>query len=146
MSMMNEKAPTRNRRRFPPWLTLAIGGLAGLLLPLAMRLLGNDVTYFQAALSVVLGIVGGAVVWFMDLADDSECRGVAPNPRLTVILLVASTFLFWIPVIGLALISYAIYRSRWLEVSDWVLFPFTCFFFLSVGITLVWGIILVLSV
>ena len=129
-------------RRFPSWLTPLFGCLTGLSIAGYAKLFGGGATAMQIAAIIVLSTAAGKILSFMDDADNGELQGTTPNAALTVVLLIASALLFWIPAAGLVLISYAMYRSRWLNISDWILFLFACLFILSAAVTIVWGVII----
>ena len=95
----------------------------------------------QLATWIVGGSAAVSILSFMDALEEPVDGGIAPNATLTKFLLFASVLLFWIPVVGLILISYALHRSRWVDLDDGIGCFLSGLFFLSIASTIVCGMI-----
>ena len=127
-------------RKLPAWLLPVVGALGMLSFARWFKLFDEQGVAIQILMFVTFGSIAGYVLSFMESLEHrtGEAR---PNPLITRLLLALSVLTFWIPVGGLAVISYAIYRTRWDEWNHLIMFPICCLFMLSLGITIVMAMI-----
>ena len=91
------------------------------------------------------GFVAGCLIWLIDAIERRAGKGPAPNAIITKICVAAVPLVFWVPLVGFLFVSFALYRTHWLNLPNWLSFVLVCFFYLAVAITLVWGLIFVME-
>jgi len=128
------------KRKLPSWLLPVVGALGMLSFARWFKLFDEQGIAIQILMFVTFGSIAGYVLSFMESLEHRTGEA-KPNPLITKLLLALSVLIFWIPVGGLAVVSYAIYRTRWDEWNHLIMFPICCLFMLSLGITIVTAMI-----
>jgi hypothetical protein len=87
--------------------------------------------------SMVMGLVGGSVLWMMERIEHGGMCEKAANPYVTWFVLLSGLALCWVPLVGWSLLTYGLYRSRRFNVSDGWMFPFALFWLISLVFSVV---------
>src|SRR5262245_43949429 len=110
------------RRRFSPWLAPLIGAFVAVYGTLQFGILfGMQGTWPELLFAAGIGAVAGSLGALMDYIEHGGQRDTAPNTPITVLVLLIGTALFWVPVVGFVILSYGLYRGRWLKTNEWVM-------------------------
>lgn len=130
--------PTKFKNtRFPAWSGPLVGAAIAVYVTQKSQDVDGPASTAQLILAAVLGAFGGSLIWIIDFIENGGNRVIKPNMTYTVLLLFFGIVLFWVPFLGVLILSYALSRSRWLEVSDWFLFPISVLWLISAVISFI---------